>query len=292
MTDRRDRSSQTRPSRRGAVARSILAMLLMSGCSKAAVAPGTGAPVPTPTASSAEPSGAPPTRSLAIASASTGPSALPTSSLKGGGPVAWAAIDRLGRSNFSARIEIHSTTSTTTGSVSAQVSGTQTGLINGRDLDLTLHASDGQTQHGSRIVAVGETVYASAEGGPWQVFDRASVHVQVDQLLREARRTTFGDQLADIGEETVDGQVARHLSLTAPFTFDDPALGPLSFDAFDLWATVDGTPVLRKLTIHGSTGSMTWSGTSEAHYRDVGAISGIVAPTLPGPSTSARPSVR
>ena len=292
MTNSPVHSGHLRPARSSALALVILALVSVTGCSKAASAPGSEAPFPSAMSSSAERSGAPPTRSVAITSASTGPSALPTSSLKGGGPVAWAALDRIWRSNFSARIEIHSTTSTTTGSNAAKVVGTQTGVINGQDLDLTLFASDGRTEHRSRIVSLGDTVYASADGGPWQVFKRASVHLQVDQLLREARRTTFGDQLADVGEDTVDGQVARHLTLTAPFTFDDPALGPLSFDAYDLWATPDGTPVLRKETIHGSTGSTVWSGTSETHYREVGAMTAIVAPALPRPTTSPRPSVR
>lgn len=275
-------------------ARRIAAVLLLlaavvAGCDSAAPQSGADTPSGSPSApaagggASSTPSVAP---SVLIAPASASPS--PHSSLIGGGPLAALVVERMARTPFSARLEIKTTSLTKTDTATADLTGTETGAINGTDIDLAIDAISGGVHLQQRLIVVGDQAYAKQSEGPWQVGPRATVDFTLQQLFKQMRYTPNAEQLADVGEETVDGQIVHHLTLVAPFTVEDPLNGTVRFDVYDLWALPDGSPVLRRIGGGSTKGSLTATSESETHYRDFGTVIAIEPPELPATPAPSR----
>lgn len=278
---------------RGATAASAV-LLAVAACGQAAPAT-TGASIGSSTPSPSAPTSSSPAASGSTSSSSAvdggSPSPTPHGSLTGGGPLARLVVERMARTPFSARIEVHTTSLTKTDTASADLSATETGAISGTDLDLTIDGLSGGTKLHSRVIVIGDTVYASNRDGRWEVSSRTQMAFAIDAILLEVRRTVNGDDLADLGEETLDGRAVHHLTLTAPVTIHDPVNGEIVFDAFDLWVLADGSPVLRRTESHASKGVMTSSGISETHYDGFGTAIEIRPPKLPAtPEPSKRPA--
>jgi hypothetical protein len=175
-----------------------------------------------------------------------------------------------------------------------QTSPTSSGTTNRADLQVTLsedfsgddvsfHAvstTAGQTDE-QDIVVVGDTAYSRIAGGAWTKTPRSTVAKTIDDAIKTIRLTSDPAELTYVGPETVDGRQLRHLTGTGKVLFNAASGGVGKYDAFDIWVTDDGTPVLAKTTFSASdaTGSQV-AGSNEFHYSKVGGPIEIAAPSV------------
>ena len=201
------------------------------------------------------------------------------------------AVARMAKDPFVTRIEQTNSQSMTADTGSAEMSGITRGQISGKDLDLTITARSGATDLSSHLILVGDAMYASQGGGPWQVGTRAQGGQVIDQILIIMRWMPPAEQLADLGEETLDGTTVHHLTETQLVMYEDFAGGENTFETFDLWVLPDGTPVLRKATVKGVMGTLVSHGVTETRFSGFGLPFEIRPPKLPpSPEPSKRPA--
>ena len=265
--------------KRRATSAILTAIVTCAGCLSSTQASG----VPSSTDAGSTPGSPSPSPTNGLETAS----ATPFSSLAGGGPLVALVVERMARTPFRTRLEVHATAATATDSGISTFDGTQTGVIDDQDFDLQIDATSAGVVSHAHVVALGDTVYVKSNDGAWAVSDRVNV-AGIEAALREVRRTLNAGDLADVGAETLDGQTVHHLTMTAPGAIHDARNPLIVYDAYELWVLPDGSPVRRKEATHVSQGSLTSTYTSETRYRAFGEPVRIVAPKV---LRSPRPSL-
>ena len=150
--------------------------------------------------------------------------------------------------------------------------------LSGKELKSLFVVKSGGKTTQSELVVVGKTAYARSTGSGWRKAPRNGVEKDISDTIKGMRLIDDPRDLKYVGVETVgDGQL-HHLTAARaiPYRTSNGASG--QYDAFDIWITEDGTPVLVKATYTAKLGSITTKGTTQFRFSQFGGPIKIVAP--------------
>lgn len=152
--------------------------------------------------------------------------------------------------------------------------------ISGDDMSLRLSTSFAGKTTRQDVVVVGDWAYTRTDGGAWSRSPRAISAAALDGVIKAIRLTDDPADLKYVGIETIDGRHLDHLtaSRTIPYAPSSGSTG--RFDAFDIWAEADGTPVLARTAFSATSNAVKITGTTESHYSKFGGPIEIAAPSV------------
>lgn len=188
-----------------------------------------------------------------------------------GGRIAKALIAMLHRDPFIAHVDESVVARSTAKQITVTITAKAVGDVNGPDVSIRARGTGAGPATDDEIVTVGEAAWVRKTGtSAWTAYPRTAVESSVDGLRRTIQLIDDPNQLVDVGLETLDGQAVHHLTAfgTIAYRSDDGADG--AYDAFDVWVTDAGIPVLAKASFSASQGQNSIIGSTDIRYSDVG----------------------
>jgi hypothetical protein len=152
--------------------------------------------------------------------------------------------------------------------------------ISGDDVSMRLKTMfTGRTTE-QDLVAVGDWAYTRADGGAWSRSPRAISKTALDGAIKAIRLIDDPADLTYVGVETIDGRKLHHLTASRTLPYIPSNGGTGRYDAFDIWAEADGTPVLAKTAFSATANSIDVTGTTEFRYSKFGGPIEIATPSV------------
>ncbi len=194
----------------------------------------------------------------------------------GGGPVAEAVVARLQADPLIVHVDQVQTVSA--GGQDASVVASID--FDGEDIHAVMSVSSLGKSTVQEVVIVGDDAWVRpATTGPFTKVATTALGGLVDQLYTSVRLLSDPQSIRLVGPETIGGMDLQHLTAAGTIPYA-PATGEGQYDAFDLWALDDGTPVIARTEFSATDATgVDASGASDFEFSNFGGPITIEPPT-------------